>query len=136
MSDKQLQSFLDRGAAFEGKISFDGIVRIDGHFRGDANAEGTLVVGESGVVEATLQVGSVIVHGTVSGDITASERVEISATGSVIGTVRTRRLVIEDGAHVSAKIEMGPSLSRTAEVAVQPDVAPARGDLKSGAALP
>ena len=136
MSDKPLQSFLDRGAAFEGKISFDGVVRIDGHFCGDAHAEGTLVVGESGVVEATLSVGSVIVHGTVSGDIVARDRVEISATGSLSGTVRTRHLVVEDGARVSAKIEMGTSVSPPAEAGVQPDVAPARGDLKSRAALP
>ncbi len=129
------QSFLDRGASFEGKISFSGTVRIDGYFRGDAKAPGTLVVGESGVVEANLEVGRVVVHGTVTGDVTARERIEIGSSGIVTGTLRAPILVVEDGAQVSAKIEMGAGPARD-DSPVQRDVAPPSRDLKSGPALP
>ena len=129
------QSFLDRGASFEGKISFSGAVRIDGHFRGDARAPGTLVIGESGVVEANLEVGRVVVHGTLTGDVTARERIEIGSSGIVTGTLRAPILVVEEGAQVSAKIEMGAG-SASADSRVQPDVAPRSRDLKSATALP
>jgi cytoskeletal protein CcmA (bactofilin family) len=129
------QSFLDRGAAFEGKISFSGVVRIDGHFSGDATAPGTLVIGGSGVVEANLSVGSLVVQGSVSGDITARERVEVAATGTVTGTLRTPALRIEEGASVTAKVEMRAPPPRPSDAPTQQDAAATR-DLKSGAALP
>ena len=55
MTDK-FQAFLDSGASFEGKLCFTGLLRVDGHLQGEISSDGTLVVGETGVVEATLQV--------------------------------------------------------------------------------
>ena len=105
MSD-QLQAFLDQGTSFEGKISFSGAVRIDGHFQGDITAEGMLVVGETGRVEANMQVGALVVQGTVVGDVTARERIEIGAAGDVEGSVQTPILKVEDGARLVAKVAM------------------------------
>ena len=105
MSDS-LQGFLDRGASFQGKMCFTGVVRVDGHLQGDISSDGTLVVGETGVVEATLRVGSLIVHGVVVGDIKAEDRVEIAASGQIEGSIEAARLVVQDGAQISAKIAM------------------------------
>jgi cytoskeletal protein CcmA (bactofilin family) len=105
MSD--LQSFLDSGTTFEGKVAFTGVVRIDGHFRGEANADGTLVVGETGTVEADLEVSSLVVHGTYRGNVHAKEVVEVGATGVVEGSVTTARLTVAEGAQVNASIHMG-----------------------------
>jgi len=102
-----LQTFLDSGTSFEGKISFTGAVRIDGHFRGTASADGTLVVGETGTIDAKLDVRELLVLGSVVGEVTAKERVEVGPNGRLDGIVRAPRIKIVDGAQVSAKIEMG-----------------------------
>jgi cytoskeletal protein CcmA (bactofilin family) len=102
-----LQTFLDSGTSFEGKISFTGSVRIDGHFRGSASADGTLIVGETGTIDAKLEVRSLIVMGSVSGEVTAKERVEVGPHGRLDGVVRTPRLRVDDGARIAARIEMG-----------------------------
>jgi len=114
-----LQTFLDSGTSFEGKISFTGSVRIDGHFRGSANADGTLIVGETGTIDAKLEVRCLIVMGSVTGEVTAKERVEVAPHGRLDGVVRTPRLRIDEGARLTARIEMGE---------------PARGE--AGTALP
>ncbi len=102
-----LQTFLDSGTSFEGKISFTGSVRIDGHFRGTATADGTLIVGETGTIDAKLEVRSLIVRGSVVGEVTAKESVEVGPQGRLDGVVRTPRLRIDDGARLTARIEMG-----------------------------
>ena len=84
-----LQSFLDQGTVFEGKIAFSGAVRIDGYFKGEAAAEGSLIVGESGIVEADLELRSLTVHGLFRGSVRAKERVEVSATGFAAGEATT-----------------------------------------------
>lgn len=102
-----LQTFLDSGTSFEGKISFTGAVRIDGHFRGSASADGMLIVGETGTLDAKLDVRSLVVLGSVVGEVTAKERVEVGPQGRVDGVVRTPRLKISEGAQVNARVEMG-----------------------------
>ena len=102
------QSFLGSGTSFEGKIALSGLVRLEGEFRGEVDADG-LVVGQSGRVEARLSVRSLIVHGTVIGDISAKERVVVGPTGSIEGSVRTPKLRVDEGARIAGKIEMGES---------------------------
>ncbi len=102
------QSFLDSGTSFEGKITLSGLVRLEGEFRGEVDADG-LVVGQSGRVEAKLSVRSLIVHGTVIGEISAKERVVVGPTGSIEGSVRTPKLRVDEGARIAGKIEMGES---------------------------
>ncbi len=101
-----LQGFLDRGASFQGKMCFSGVVRVDGHLQGEIRSDGTLVVGETGVVEATLQVGSLIVHGVVVGEVKAEDLVEVGARGKLDGSVEAARLKVDEGARISAKIAM------------------------------
>ena len=60
-----LTAFIDQGSSFEGKLSFKDTVRIDGHFSGQITSENTLVIGESGVIEADIRSQIVIVSGTI-----------------------------------------------------------------------
>jgi cytoskeletal protein CcmA (bactofilin family) len=99
--------FLGEGAAFDGKVSFTGTLRIDGHLRGTARSTGTLVVGQPGLVEADLDVAVLIVHGSVTGAVRAQERIEVGATGKLEGDVVTPRLVVEDGGQLRAQLSMG-----------------------------
>jgi cytoskeletal protein CcmA (bactofilin family) len=107
-----LQSFLDQGTVFEGKIAFSGAVRIDGHFKGEAAAEGTLIVGEAGTVEADLQLRTLIVQGTFRGSVKAKERVEVSATGVLEGDVDAPSFVVAEGARIEGSVRMGERVSR------------------------
>ena len=124
------QTFLCTGTTFEGRILVTGVVHLDGHFKGDGHANGTLVVGESGVVEAELEVETLIVHGTFSGTVTARERVEIGPTGRVAGCVSTPRLHVDDGAQLTAEIRMGSRA--TAANLAPPDDADAARDGATG----
>ena len=101
-------SFLGAGAFFEGKLSFTDTVHIDGHFRGDVRADGTLVVGESGVVESEMiVVQALVVHGSVVGNVEAKRAVRITATGRLAGRVTTPRFAVEEGGRIAASIAMG-----------------------------
>ena len=102
----EIQSFLDSGTSFEGKVAFSGTVRIDGHFRGEINATGTLVVGETGTVEADLELATLVVHGTYRGKVKAKDVVEVAPSGVVEGCVTTPRLRVAEGACINAAVEM------------------------------
>ena len=58
-----LTAFIDQGSEFEGKLSFKDTVRIDGTFRGEIASENTLVVGETGEIEANIESKNVIISG-------------------------------------------------------------------------
>ncbi len=103
------QSFLANGTCFEGTIRLTGLVRLDGEFRGEVEADG-LVIGETGSVHAELSVRRLVVHGSVTGEIAAKERVEVGPTGSIDGSVSTPRLKVNEGARINGKIEMGESV--------------------------
>ncbi|MBW2028366.1 MAG: polymer-forming cytoskeletal protein [Deltaproteobacteria bacterium] len=93
----EINAFLGRGTTFEGKVTFDGAVRIDGHFKGEIFTEGILIVGESARIESDIRVSQIIVSGEVHGNITAEKRVEIHSPGKVIGNIRAPVVVIEEG---------------------------------------
>lgn len=112
-----LQAFLDSGTSFEGKVAFSGAVRIDGHFKGDASADGMLIIGETGVVEADLEVGTLVVEGVFSGSVQATQGVEVAARGRVEGHVSTERLRVAEGGQLNATVRMQPTPARAAPAA-------------------
>ncbi|HEY4180436.1 MAG TPA: polymer-forming cytoskeletal protein [Kofleriaceae bacterium] len=93
----EITTLLGRGATFEGKLTFDGTVRIDGRFKGEVFSDDTLVIGEGAVVEAEIEIGNVIIQGTVVGNIKASGSIEIHAPGRVKGDLHTPTLQIDKG---------------------------------------
>jgi len=90
-------AFLGKGAKLVGKISLDGPARIEGHVEGEIEAKDTLTVGEDAVVKAKIVGTTVIVHGQVTGDITARSRLELRTPGRIQGNVTTATLVIQEG---------------------------------------
>ena len=106
MPDATLQSFLDGGTRFDGKITFSGTIRLDGAFKGEASADGTLVIGETAEVDAHLSVRTAVIHGQVRGEITARDLIELGPTARVQGSLKTQRLRVAEGAKIDAKIEM------------------------------
>lgn len=92
-----ITTLLGRGATFEGKLTFEGGVRIDGRFKGEVFSDDTLVIGEGAIVEAQIDVGDVIIQGTVIGNVTAKRSIEIHAPGRVKGDLHTPQLQIDKG---------------------------------------
>ncbi len=105
-----LTAFIDQGSEFSGKLSFKDTVRIDGRFEGEIASENTLIVGESGVVNAAVRSQTVIISGEVNGDIDAQLQITLHKTARVNGSLRTARLAIEDGAQLDGQVEMGPTV--------------------------
>jgi cytoskeletal protein CcmA (bactofilin family) len=93
----EITSLLGRGSAFEGKLTFEGTVRIDGRFRGEVFSDDTLVIGEGALVEAEIDIGEIIIQGTVVGNIKAKRSIEIHAPGRVKGDIHTPSLQIDKG---------------------------------------
>ncbi len=88
---------IGKGMTIEGKLSFSDTVKIDGNFKGEINASGTLIIGESGYVNGLAKVGSAIITGEVKGTLDASSRVELKSPGKMFGDIRTPNLIIGDG---------------------------------------
>ncbi len=101
-----LTAFIDQGSDFEGKLSFRDTVRIDGRFQGEITSENTLIVGESGEIDAKIHSQIVAISGSVDGDIVAAEKVVLHKTARVNGNIETPSLVMEEGAVLNGVIKM------------------------------
>jgi cytoskeletal protein CcmA (bactofilin family) len=94
-----LSGFVGNGTSLTGEASFKGMLRVDGHLSGQVKSEGgTLIVGNNGQVDADIEVAVATIHGTVNGDINASQRLELGRAAKVNGNIQTPSLVIEQGA--------------------------------------
>ena len=93
----EINTLLGRGTAFEGKLTFEGTVRIDGKLLGEVFSEDILVIGEGADVRAKIEVGTLIVEGNVEGNIRASKLVELHAPARVRGNLETPSLFIDKG---------------------------------------
>ncbi len=113
-----LSAFIDQGSEFEGKLSFKDTVRIDGLFRGEISSQNTLVVGESGQIEASIRSTVVVVSGSVVGDIEATGQVTLHKTARVEGNLSAPSVVIEEGAVFNGHLAMKAASEPTAQQAV------------------
>ncbi|MFW5876693.1 MAG: bactofilin family protein [Myxococcota bacterium] len=94
----EIHALLGRGTEYEGKLTFEGRVRIDGIFRGQIFSDGVLILGDGADVQGTLEVGTLIVRGGVlKGDVKATKLVEIHAPGRVQSDIDTPQLFIDKG---------------------------------------
>ena len=93
----EITTLLGRGSEFEGKLTFEGTVRIDGKLSGEIFSEDVLVIGEGAQVNAEIDVGVIIVEGNVTGNIHAKRAVELHAPARVKGNIETPSLYIDKG---------------------------------------
>ena len=102
----EVTTLLGRGSEFEGKLSFEGTVRIDGKLSGEIFTDDTLIIGEGAEVNAEINVGSIIIEGTIHGNIHAKRSVEIRTPGRVRGNISTPSLFIEKGVVFDGQCQM------------------------------
>ena len=103
---EELNGFMDQGTELVGELRFRDTFRVDGLVKGSIVSKNTLIVGESGRVEADIDCGVVSVRGTVKGRVQGRERVELLAGSRVEGTLVSPRLVIEEGAFFQGDCQM------------------------------
>ena len=104
----QVTTLLGRGSEFEGKLAFEGTVRVDGKLSGEIFTEDVLIVGEGAEVNAEISVGSIVIQGTVRGNIVAKRGVEIHTPGRVRGNINTPSLFVEKGVLFDGQCQMEP----------------------------
>jgi cytoskeletal protein CcmA (bactofilin family) len=92
-----LTAFIDEGSEIEGKYNFSGTVMLNGKFSGEIVSNDSLIIGEKGVVNATVRAGVVLINGEVIGNVFATERVELRGTARVYGDVEAPVIVVEEG---------------------------------------
>ncbi len=93
-----LSGFVGNGTSVTGEATFKAMLRVDGHLSGRvSSASGTLIVGANGKVDANIEVAVAVIHGTINGDIIATQRLELGRAAKVNGNIQTPSLVIEQG---------------------------------------
>lgn len=91
---------------FFGDLKFKKSLQINGTFEGEIKSGGFLVIGEDAVVKANISAKTVIVKGTIYGNVEATDRLEIQSRGRIYGNIRTSKLTIADGVVFEGSCEM------------------------------
>ncbi len=118
----EVHTLLGKGSEFDGKLTFEGQVRIDGKFQGQIFTKDTLVIGDGARVNAEVNAGTVIIHGVVEGNVRASQMVELHQPGRIKGNVETPALSMEKGVIFEGSCKM-ENLGKVPEA---PQAAPAK----------
>ena len=110
---EEISTLLGWGTEFEGKLVFEGALRMDGKFSGDVQSNGMLIIGAKAVVRAEIRVGVVLVHGEVHGTIGAQSRIEAYAPAKIYGDIYSPVLVLGEGVIFEGTSHMTGELRET-----------------------
>lgn len=102
----KVSGFIDKDTEIVGDIRFKDSFRIDGKFKGKILSGSSLIIGETGEVEADIEAGSISINGRVKGTLNATELIEIFSQGRIIGKMVTPKLIIEEGAFFQGSCQM------------------------------
>ena len=105
---ERLAPVLANGAEFTGLLVLHGATRIDGGVRGEIVGADVLCVGPGALVEAHLSAEEIVVAGEVRGNLTGGRRIELRPGARVLGSVRTARLTVAEGAVLEGSCRTGP----------------------------
>src|SRR6187431_3319753 len=90
-----------------GKLTGDEDLTVQGRVEGELTLTHTLIVEPSGVVKANVAVKNAIISGVVVGNINATESVELTREGRMVGDIHSPRVIIVDGASFRGRVDMG-----------------------------
>ncbi len=105
-TSEEISGYFGKEVIFEGKMTFEGIFRLDGKFEGEIFESGTLIVGETAVVKGKIEADTIIINGHVEGDVCAKGRVEIHPTGKFNGNLLTPILTVDEGGFFDGHCKM------------------------------
>lgn len=104
--EEDIKTVLGPETIFRGVLRFRDSLKILGRCEGRIESGGALIIGKGAEVHCDIQVGSIVVAGTVKGNIEATEQTDMLPTGKVFGNIRTSQLKMEDGVVFEGKVEM------------------------------
>ncbi|UZP69088.1 polymer-forming cytoskeletal protein [Desulfovibrio mangrovi] len=111
MARDEINAFLGSGTVYQGKLNFQGSVRIDGVFNGEVQSEGTLIIGKDARVEGQVRVGQLILSGNIQGEIIATKKAVLHRTANLVGSLQAPVLMVEEGAKLEGHIAMQASVT-------------------------
>ncbi len=121
---KKNMATIGQSIVFKGELTGDEDLEIEGQVEGNVRlANNTLTIGASGRLTAQVVAKAIIVIGRVKGNLTATERIEIQATGVVEGDVKAPKLNVQEGAVLNGGIDMSASASTSAQASASASVA-------------
>ena len=103
---RKVNAFIGKGVEFQGSLSYDGTIRVDGAFEGEIYTEGCLLVGEGATVTAKVRAGTVICKGKIRGDVVAREKVVLREPAVLTGSLTTPMLSMEEGVRFNGEVNM------------------------------
>ena len=121
IKEGRLSGFVGGGTVLTGETTFDSMLRVDGHLKGRVtSAEGTLIIGATGQVDADISVGSAQINGAVNGDIATSGKLTLGRSARVVGNISAARLIMEDGAVLEGNCSMVNAIEEAETVTEEP----------------
>ncbi len=105
-NNKKIKTILGKGTYFNGKLNFNDSLKINGTFIGNINSSGLLVIGEGAIIKANVSAKSIVIFGTIEGDVYATDKVEMHPTGRVYGNIKAKKIKISDGVIFNGSCEI------------------------------
>ena len=102
----QVETLIGQSTTVKGSLSSNGALRIDGKFEGDIATTADIIVGESGVIAATVAAKNAIVAGAITGNMDIGDKLELLPTAKVVGDLKVGSLIIGEGAIFKGNLEM------------------------------
>ena len=102
-----VNTIIGEGTSVKGDVTVEGSIQVDGEFAGGVDATDTLVVGETGKVDGDANVANAVIGGRMYGNVFASGKIELKRGSQLLGDIKTRGLVIEDGVVFQGNCQMG-----------------------------
>jgi cytoskeletal protein CcmA (bactofilin family) len=122
-----------RSCEIEGVLSGSGDVNIQGRFKGTVKGSGKLLIAEGGHADARLHARNIVVAGTVKGDVSADEKIELQPSAKLHGNITAPRILIQEGATFEGQVFMKKPTDKPGATADSKDIGPApdKGDKKT-----
>jgi cytoskeletal protein CcmA (bactofilin family) len=128
---------LGKNVTVKGQIFAREDLTIDGEVEGTVECqEHRLTIGPNARVQAGLKAREIIIHGSIQGNVDATDKIDIKKEAKLVGDIKTSRIVIEDGAYFKGSIDISKSVSAKPPQAPQPQPAPSPTNAGAGTATP
>lgn len=118
MESRSTQTIIGKETDIEGNINSNGVVKIEGNFKGEIFTSSDLIIEETGVVTGNVKAAKVIISGTMEGNVVSFELLQIEPTGKLIGDIEVKSISISEGAIFKGRSIMMNEVYKEADIEV------------------